>query len=195
MSATLVQQCRRSQRTVQRIIETAGDDEALLFEALNVNDEIQKVLTKYEELNESSDVAPPPLRQEPAMIPVAIEPDESPLSGQEDALIRKPASLRVGSQGGNHDEMLDDLDEMIFGKKGGNASPDVSQDPVKQQSSKDASPKASQNSKKQQSSKDSSPKASQNSKKKQSSKDVSPKASEGSKKQSSKDDDDDLISF
>ncbi|CAK9166027.1 unnamed protein product, partial [Ilex paraguariensis] len=34
LTATLVQQCHQSQFTVQRIIETAGDNEALLFEAL-----------------------------------------------------------------------------------------------------------------------------------------------------------------
>ncbi|CAK9162646.1 unnamed protein product [Ilex paraguariensis] len=40
LTATRVQQCHQSQFTVQRIIETAGDNEALLFESLYVNDEI-----------------------------------------------------------------------------------------------------------------------------------------------------------
>ena len=70
-----MQQCHQSQYTIQRIIETAGDNEAVLFEALNVNDEIQKALSKYEELRKPSMVQPEP---EPAMIPVAVEPDESP---------------------------------------------------------------------------------------------------------------------
>jgi hypothetical protein len=122
LTATLVQQCRRSQITVQRIVETAGDNEAILFEALNVNDEILKVLTKYEELK-----PPPvaPLQPEPAMIPVAVEPDESPRhldDAKEDSLIRKPAGSRPGVQGGNNDDMMDDLDEMIFGSKVGGAS-------------------------------------------------------------------------
>ncbi|PSS04548.1 TOM1-like protein [Actinidia chinensis var. chinensis] len=111
LTATLVQQCRQSQYTVQRIIETAGDNEALLFEALNVNDEIQKVLSRYEDLKKPSVVPQVP---EPAMIPVAVEPDDAPHVGKEDALIRKPASSRSG---GHNDEMMDDLDEMIFGKK------------------------------------------------------------------------------
>ncbi|KAF5450696.1 hypothetical protein F2P56_031025 [Juglans regia] len=119
LTVTLVQQCRRSQATVQRIIETSGDNEALLFEALNVNDEIQKVLFKYEELNKPSDVRVEP---EPAMIPVAVEPDESPRYAKEDALIRKPAGSRGSGPGGSNDEMIDDLDEMIFGKKGGGTS-------------------------------------------------------------------------
>ena len=129
MTTTLVQQCRQSQSTVQRIIETAGDNEALLFEALNVNDEIQKVMSKYEELKKPLVVSAEP---EPAMIPVAVEPDESPRHAKEDALIRKPAGSRVGSQGGSNDDMMDDLDEMIFGKKGGGTS-EGGQDSKKQQ--------------------------------------------------------------
>ncbi|KAB1223621.1 TOM1-like protein 2 [Morella rubra] len=119
LTTTLVQQCRQSQTSVQRIIETAGDNEALLFEALNVNDEIQKVLSKYEELNKPSVVRSEP---EPAMIPVAVEPEESPRHAKEDALVRKPASSRGAGQGGSGDDMMDDLDEMIFGTKGGAAS-------------------------------------------------------------------------
>ncbi|XP_039011000.1 TOM1-like protein 1 [Hibiscus syriacus] len=49
-TTTLVQQCRQSQSTVLRIIDTTAENEALLFEDLNVNDEIQKTLSKYEEL-------------------------------------------------------------------------------------------------------------------------------------------------
>ncbi|XP_027109845.1 TOM1-like protein 1 [Coffea eugenioides] len=119
LTVTLVQQCRESQYTVQRIIERAGDNEALLFEALNVNDEIQKVLSKYDDMKKPLEVKPEP---EPAMIPVAVEPDDSPRVGKEDALIRKPAGSRTGAQGGNNDEMMDDLDEMIFGKKPGGTS-------------------------------------------------------------------------
>ncbi|CAN0899095.1 TOM1-like protein 1 [Linum grandiflorum] len=109
LTTTLVQQCRRSQLTVQRIIETEGDNEALLFEALNVNDEIQKALSKYEEMKRPTAVAREP---EPAMIPVAVEAEELPIS--DDALIRKPAA----SSRMHNDDMMDDLDEMIFGKKG-----------------------------------------------------------------------------
>ncbi|KAG2701167.1 hypothetical protein I3760_06G031800 [Carya illinoinensis] len=119
LTTTLVHQCRHSQSTVQRIIEVAGDNEPLLFEALNVNDEIQKVLSKYEELNKPSVVR---IEQEPAMIPVAVEPDESPRHAKEDALIRKPTGSRGSGQGGGNDDMMDDLDEMIFGKKGGATS-------------------------------------------------------------------------
>lgn len=124
LTSTLVQQCRQSQLTVQRIVETGGDDEALLFEALSVNDEIQKVLSKYEEMKKPSEVHREP---EPAMIAVAAEPDEPPHVGKEESLIRKPA----GSRGNNNDEMMDDLDEMIFGKKGGSPSESKKDKPSK----------------------------------------------------------------
>ena len=133
LTTTLVHQCRQSQSTVLRIIETAGDNEALLFEALNVNDEIQKALSKYEELKKPSVV---PHEPEPAMIPVAVEPDISPRHAKEDALIRKPAGTRHGTHGGSSDDMMDDLDEMIFGKKGGGSS-EGGQDSKMQQATKD----------------------------------------------------------
>ncbi|XP_061946376.1 TOM1-like protein 1 [Populus nigra] len=132
LATTLVQQCHQSQLTVQRIIETAGDNEALLFEGLNVNDEIQKVLSKYEELKTPSVV---PAVPEPTLIPVAVEPD-SPIHAKEESLIRKPAGPQGGTHGGSSDDMIDDLDEMIFGKKGGSAS-EGAQDPKKEQFSKD----------------------------------------------------------
>ncbi|KNA18976.1 hypothetical protein SOVF_064510 [Spinacia oleracea] len=114
LTTTLVQQCRQSQFTVQRIIETATDNEALLFEALNVNDEIQKVLSKYDDMKLPSTMASAP---EPAVIPVAVEPEESPRGVKEDSLVRKPSGSRGNSHGGQHDDMMDDLDEMIFGTK------------------------------------------------------------------------------
>ncbi|KAJ6846408.1 TOM1-like protein 2 [Iris pallida] len=130
LSTTLVQQCQQCQYTLQSIIEAEGDNEAVLFEALNVNDDIQKVLSKYEDLKR------PPLVQsepEPAMIPVAVEPEESPRASKEDALVRKPAGSL--SRSGEDDDIMQDLDEMIFGKKGGGSSAD--QDPKNKQQKDD----------------------------------------------------------
>ena len=100
-----------------------------------MNDEIQKVLSKHEELAKPYEVLPEP---EPAMIPVAVEPEESPRYGKEDSLIRKPAGSRGGGSsphGAHNDEMMDDLDEMIFGKKtpGGGSSSEGTRDAKKQQ--------------------------------------------------------------
>ncbi|ERN15542.1 TOM1-like protein 2 [Amborella trichopoda] len=129
LSTTLVEQLRRSRSTIQRIIETAGDNEALLFEALNLNDEIQKVFSKYEDLYKPVSAPPAP---EPAMIPIAVEAEDSPRVAHEDPLVRKPANSR--SRSGEDDDIMHDLDEMIFGKKGGSSD---GQDPKKNQNKDD----------------------------------------------------------
>lgn len=128
LTTTLVQQCYQSQHTIQRFIETAGDNEALLFEALSVNDEVLKVLSKYEEMKKPMASA---RTEQPVVIPIATEHEDSVTVGNEDALVRKPAAARAMS--GGDDDILDDLDEMIFGKKGGSSSQEGSkrQDPKK----------------------------------------------------------------
>lgn len=126
LATTLMHQCQQSQYTIQRIIDAVGDNESILSEALNVNDELQKVLLKYEDLKKPSVVH---LEPEPAMIPVAVEPEESPRVSREEILVRKPAGFQGRSR--EDDDMLHDLDEMIFG---GSASED--HDPRKKQQSK-----------------------------------------------------------
>ncbi|KAG0502185.1 hypothetical protein HPP92_002257 [Vanilla planifolia] len=79
LTTTLVQQCRECQHTIQRIIETAAEDEAVLFEALNVNDELQKTLSKYEGMKKPRAMHSEP---QPALIPVAVEPEDSPRPAQ-----------------------------------------------------------------------------------------------------------------
>ncbi|KAK8950000.1 hypothetical protein KSP40_PGU014120 [Platanthera guangdongensis] len=113
LATTLMHQCRQSQYTIQRIIDAVGDDESILSEALNVNDELQKVLLKYEDLKKPAVVHSEP---EPAMIPVAVEPEESPRVSREEILVRKPAGFQGRSR--EDDDMLHDLDEMIFGGSG-----------------------------------------------------------------------------
>ncbi|BAT91206.1 hypothetical protein LR48_Vigan08g199300 [Vigna angularis] len=121
---TLVQQCRQSQTTVHRIIETSWDNEALLCEALNINDEIEKVVKRYEEMKKK--------KKKHAEPETATEDYEAPHFTEEEALVRKSGSSRCEVQRGNQDDMLDDLDEMIFGKRGGF---DGGQYPNKQRSS------------------------------------------------------------
>lgn len=91
-----------------------------------MNDELQKVLSKYDELKKPPVVVSEP---EPAMVPVAAEPEESPRPSSVDALVRKPTGSRTKS--GGDEDILNDLDDMIFGKKGSSTSED--QDPKKKQ--------------------------------------------------------------
>ncbi|KAL8160227.1 hypothetical protein V2J09_001764 [Rumex salicifolius] len=129
LTTALVQQCRSSQSTIMRIIDTVDDNEAVLFEALNVNDEIQKILTKYDDLKKPMMTQQEP---EPAMIPIAVEPEESPRAGNEDSLVRKTSGSQGFTLGGaGKDDMLDDLDEMIFGNKAASGSDGKKQPPGK----------------------------------------------------------------
>ncbi|CAK9162642.1 unnamed protein product [Ilex paraguariensis] len=91
--ATLVQQCHQSQFT--------------------------KLQSNYEEMNKSSGILREP---KPAMIPIAVELDESPCLGKEEALIQKPVGSHGGGSRGSKDDMMDDLDEMIFNKKASGTS-------------------------------------------------------------------------
>lgn len=48
---SLLDKCKESLPEVQRIIERTTDDEGMLFEALNLHDELQLVISKYEEMD------------------------------------------------------------------------------------------------------------------------------------------------
>ncbi|XP_042051974.1 TOM1-like protein 1 [Salvia splendens] len=118
VTITLSRQCRESQYSVQMIIESAGDNEALLFEALNVNDEIQKVLSKYEDMKKP--VVTPQKPPQPNLVPVAVEPDDFPGAEEEEALIRKQHNDQSGARG-RSTNLMDDLDNKIFANTSGNS--------------------------------------------------------------------------
>ncbi|BBM99687.1 hypothetical protein MPTK1_1g23050 [Marchantia polymorpha subsp. ruderalis] len=140
ITTTLVEQCRQSQFNLQRIIQRAGDDDPTLFEALNLNDELQKVLDKYDESSAPAATnttaaapvatsAPPSTRvnrpSAPAFTSVpAHEEDDLLTGGGEDALVRnygqRMQHTPLSTQG--DDKAMEDLDEMIFGKKAGASS-------------------------------------------------------------------------
>lgn len=53
LTVSILEKCKQSQPVIKRIIERTTDDEAMLFEALNLHDELQQVVSKYEELEAS----------------------------------------------------------------------------------------------------------------------------------------------
>nr|GLL38821.1 TOM1-like protein 2 [Ipomoea trifida]GMD49543.1 TOM1-like protein 2 [Ipomoea batatas]GMD58503.1 TOM1-like protein 2 [Ipomoea batatas] len=122
LTTTLAEQCRHSINTVQGVIQTAGDNETLLFEALNVNDELQKALSKYEDMMKpSAALSVTAQAPAPAMVPVATEPNDYPHAGKEEALIEKPAGSHSRVHGENKSDIADDL-EMVFCRKSGSPS-------------------------------------------------------------------------
>ena len=46
----MVRQCHSSQLAIQRLIAEAADDDTVLFEALAVHDELEKVLAKHADM-------------------------------------------------------------------------------------------------------------------------------------------------
>ncbi|KAL6978690.1 hypothetical protein U1Q18_020355 [Sarracenia purpurea var. burkii] len=61
LTVSMLKKCKQSLPAVQRIVETTTDDEVLLFEALNLNEELQQIISKFEEMeaNLSSGRVPP----------------------------------------------------------------------------------------------------------------------------------------
>lgn len=53
LTVGMVEKCKESQLVLQRIVRSTADDEGLLFEALNINDELQKVISQFEEMQVS----------------------------------------------------------------------------------------------------------------------------------------------
>ncbi|KAF5741845.1 TOM1-like protein 1-like isoform X1 [Tripterygium wilfordii] len=53
LTLSLLEKCKESQPAVQRIVETITDDEAMLFEALNLHEELQQVISRYEDLEKA----------------------------------------------------------------------------------------------------------------------------------------------
>ncbi|XP_068320089.1 TOM1-like protein 2 [Pyrus communis] len=53
LTVNMLDKCKESQPVIKRIIETTTDDEGMLFEALFLHEELQQIISKYEELEAS----------------------------------------------------------------------------------------------------------------------------------------------
>ncbi|KAH0916768.1 hypothetical protein HID58_031214 [Brassica napus] len=53
LTVSLMEKCKQSQPLIQMIIESTTNDESVLFEALHLNDELQRVLSIYEKTDET----------------------------------------------------------------------------------------------------------------------------------------------
>ncbi|KAK8694012.1 hypothetical protein V6N13_071576 [Hibiscus sabdariffa] len=54
LTESMLEKCKQSQPVIQMIIESTTDDDGVLFEALNLNDELQQVISKFKELEADS---------------------------------------------------------------------------------------------------------------------------------------------
>ncbi|XP_024368265.1 TOM1-like protein 1 isoform X2 [Physcomitrium patens] len=117
LTLTLVEQCRSCQIKVQRIVERTSDGDPVLFEALNVYDDLQRVLTKFEEMSKGTAEQPQPA--EATFVHVqALDDDYSCGTAEEATLVRKRDSKPSIPLSSAHDDTaMADLDEMIFGNR------------------------------------------------------------------------------
>ncbi|KAH0923984.1 hypothetical protein HID58_024002 [Brassica napus] len=53
LTVSLMEKCKQSHPLIQMIIESTTDEESVLFEALHLNDELQRVLSSYEKTDET----------------------------------------------------------------------------------------------------------------------------------------------
>lgn len=75
----MVERCRDARPVIQRIMETVGDDEDMLFQALSLHEELQLALSKYAEMEA---LLPPP--HHPGATPPA-EPSAPSAGGASEA--------------------------------------------------------------------------------------------------------------
>ncbi|KAK8346879.1 hypothetical protein V6Z11_A07G248100 [Gossypium hirsutum] len=54
LTESMLEKCKQSQLAIHMIIESISDDDGILFEALNLNDELQQVISKFEGLETGS---------------------------------------------------------------------------------------------------------------------------------------------
>ncbi|XP_002973972.2 TOM1-like protein 1 [Selaginella moellendorffii] len=114
LTTALVEQCRQSQLSVHRLLEGSPENESLMFEGLQVNDELQRVLQKFEDLfvgRAPSEAAQPAL---PTFAAAAEEEGPS-----EESLVRTRQKQNATEEGS---ASIDKLDELVFGGKSSSSS-------------------------------------------------------------------------
>lgn len=110
---SMLEKCRHSLPVLQGIIESTSDDDLMLFEALNLNDEIQKVISKYEEMVASLEPEQPnsDAREE---LPIHSDDNARELPYHADA---KGATLALQNESQRETESLNSLEVGISGSR------------------------------------------------------------------------------
>eukprot|EP00850_Spirogloea_muscicola_P017357 SM000148S01034 [mRNA] locus=s148:337038:338835:+ [translate_table: standard] len=120
LTLTLVAQCRQSQRSVQSVVDRAGDNESLMFEALSVHDDLDRVLKQHADMSSEHNPAAPDAtaadgagQDQPAQIAILEEPE----ADQSEGLVRNRRTAPATSAGADEEAMAN-LDSVIFGNSG-----------------------------------------------------------------------------
>lgn len=105
LTISMLNKCKESQPVLQRIVQSTNDDESLLFEALNLNDELQQVISKFEEMQASrkSDVQEPEVPKDSQ----SVDAPSAPMVEVADA-DKSWESLKVEDTKSSATDVLDD---------------------------------------------------------------------------------------
>ncbi|VVA90168.1 unnamed protein product [Arabis nemorensis] len=113
LTVSLMEKCKQSQPLIQMIIESTTDDETVLFEALHLNDELQRVLSIYQKPDEiekkasmveqessgSKDAGPKPAEEEHQLVrkPVGDDDDKkhSESSGSSNKAVKEDKQVKI----------------------------------------------------------------------------------------------------
>lgn len=114
---SLLDKCKQSLSIIKGIVESTTNDEATLFEALYLNDELQQIVSKYEELDaaQSSGAQQPQNADTDKHDAEAVQnPNEVPKSDESEAaqnldrkLPQKSNTLKVNATGGEGDGLAE----------------------------------------------------------------------------------------
>lgn len=55
LAVSMLENCKQSLAVIQRIVESTSGDEGLMFEALNLHDELRQVISRYKEMEAALD--------------------------------------------------------------------------------------------------------------------------------------------
>ncbi|KAE8685353.1 hypothetical protein F3Y22_tig00111099pilonHSYRG00241 [Hibiscus syriacus] len=93
LTESMLEKCKQSQLAIQMIIESTTDDDGTLFEALNLNDELQQVISKFEVLETSSKAdTTAVIPTTPAETDIESTVDASPSNHNETKTIASPST-------------------------------------------------------------------------------------------------------
>lgn len=108
-----MEKCKQSQPLIQMIIESTTDDETVLFEALHLNDELQRVLSIYQKPDEtekkasiveqessgSKDTGPKPAEEEQQLVRKSVGDDDdkkhSESSGSSNKAVKEDKQVKI----------------------------------------------------------------------------------------------------
>ncbi|KAK6143950.1 hypothetical protein DH2020_020770 [Rehmannia glutinosa] len=111
LTVSMLEKCKQSLPVVQRIIETTSEDEVMLFDALNIHDELQLIISKHGELAADEDSERPKNHN---------EGENSSDSNPNEAILPQPSGYnktedlnhpKVGISGSNKPSQEDSVDK------------------------------------------------------------------------------------